>query len=125
MGTADESCHKSYQDALEAEIQRWRGYENALRKGDREAFSELMDMCRAYALEGNHAPNPFVFEPMIISILLLQQKRLNQIEKKLGIKSPFGNPEPPRVIQLEKNLQTLKPETTQHGARPNGQKTLE
>ena len=83
MATTDESYHKSYQDALEAEIQRWRGYENALRKGDREAFMELMDMCRAYALEGNHAPNPFVFEPMIMSILLLQQKRLNQIEKKI------------------------------------------
>ena len=122
MATADGSCHKSYQDALEAEIQRWRGYENALRKGDREAFMELMDMCRAYALEGNHAPNPFVFEPMIMSILLLQQKRLSQIEKKLGMKSPFGNPEPPRQNDVQR-LQTQK--TIQHGACPNGQKTPE
>lgn len=36
----------SYRMALEMEIDRWRGFRNALAGRDREAFDELMDMCR-------------------------------------------------------------------------------
>ena len=36
---------ESYRMALEPEINRWSGFARALRKPDREAFDELMDMC--------------------------------------------------------------------------------
>ena len=35
-----------------------------IHKPDREAFGELMDMCRSYALESNNATNPIIFEFM-------------------------------------------------------------
>jgi len=73
----------SFRMALESEINRWSGFAYALRKPDREAFDELMDMCRTYASESSCATNPIVFEPMIISILLAQQKRINHLEKEL------------------------------------------
>ena len=38
---------ESYRIALEQEISRWNGFARALRKEDREAFEELMDMCRS------------------------------------------------------------------------------
>ena len=95
----------SYRWALEDEINSWRGYENALRKDDREAFSELMDMCRVFAAESGNATRPDIFEPMVMSILLFQQKRLNQLEKTLGIKSPFGVPQPPKYND-DKRLET-------------------
>jgi hypothetical protein len=74
---------ESYRMALEDEIRRWNGFEKALRTEDREAFDELMDACRNYASAGSNATQPILFEPMIISILLHQQKKILQLEKKL------------------------------------------
>ena len=51
---------ESYRMALEEEIHRWDGFAKALRKEDREAFEELMDMYRSYASEGNNAKRPFL-----------------------------------------------------------------
>jgi hypothetical protein len=54
-----------------------------LRKPDREAFDELMDACRSYASESSNATNPIVFEPMVMSILLVQQVRIQKLERQL------------------------------------------
>jgi hypothetical protein len=74
----------SYRIALESEINRWRGFANALRKPEREAFDELMDMCRTFATEGSNATNPIIFEPMVMSILLAQQERIQKLERQLN-----------------------------------------
>ena len=74
---------ESFRIALEGEINRWNGFARALRKPDREAFDELMDMCRGYASESSNATNPIIFEPMVMSILLAQQKRIMCLEKEL------------------------------------------
>jgi hypothetical protein len=73
----------SYRIALEEEISRWSGFAWALRKDDREAFEELMDMCRGFVMASGNATNPTVFEPMVISILLSQQQKIRQLEKQL------------------------------------------
>ena len=75
---------ESFRMALEGEINRWSGFARALRKPDREAFDELMDMCRTYASESSCATNPIVFEPMVMSIMLAQQKKLRELEYKLN-----------------------------------------
>ncbi len=77
---------ESYRMALEGEIIRWNGFARALRRSDREAFDELMDMCRSFASAGGNATNPILFEPMVMSVLLAQQKRIRAIEKELGIR---------------------------------------
>ena len=80
---------------LESEISRWDGFVRVLRKDDREAFEEMMDMCRGYASEAGNATNPILFEPMVMSVLLAQQKRIRTIEKELGMKQQVaGIPEP-------------------------------
>jgi hypothetical protein len=86
---------ESFRIALEGEISRWSGFARALRKPDREAFEEMMDMCRGFASEAGNANNPILFEPMVMSVLLAQQKRILGLEKKLGIKQQVaGIPEP-------------------------------
>ena len=75
---------ESYRMALESEINRWNSFARALRKDDREAFDELMDLCRNNAMAAGNATNPIVFEPMTMSILLVQQKRIINLEKKLN-----------------------------------------
>jgi len=76
---------ESYRMALESEISRWNGFDRALRKEDREAFGELMDMCRNNAMAAGNACNPIIFEPMVMSILLGQQKRLRKLEQELKV----------------------------------------
>jgi hypothetical protein len=84
---------ESYRMALEDEIRRWNGFAKTLRTEDREAFEELMDACRSFASAGSNATQPVLFEPMIISILLFQQKKLAKLEKELNaIKQQFNRP---------------------------------
>jgi hypothetical protein len=71
--------------ALESEINRWSGFARALRRPDREAFDEFMDIWRSYASEGNDAANPVVFELMVMSILLGQQKKLRKLGHNLTV----------------------------------------
>jgi hypothetical protein len=74
---------ESYRIALDRELQRWSGFARALRKDDREAFDQLMDVCRNYGSAGSNSTRPVLFEPMVMSILLHQQKILNKLENEL------------------------------------------
>jgi hypothetical protein len=74
---------ESYRMAVEDEIRRWNGFAKALRKEDREAFDALLDACRSYASAGSNATQPVLFEPMIMSMIVSQQIRLQKLEKKL------------------------------------------
>ena len=71
---------ESYKKALESEIKRWNGFAVALRKPDREAFEELMDMFRNNALTVGNTCTPIMFEQLVMSILLCQQKKLPKLE---------------------------------------------
>jgi len=74
----------SYRIALEWEIDNWKGFRNALRREEEvEAFDTLMDMARNHASAGGCATNPILFEPMVMSILLDQQKQIQDLKSKL------------------------------------------
>jgi hypothetical protein len=65
--------------ALEHEIQRWSGFVRALQQEDRAVFEELMDICRNHASAASCATRPVLFEAMAMTILLDQQKKINQL----------------------------------------------
>ena len=76
----------SYRMALEFEIATWKGFRRALTSDeDREAFEELMDMCRNNAMAAGNACNPIIFEPMVMSILVGQQKKLRKLGHNLTV----------------------------------------
>jgi hypothetical protein len=83
---------ETYRMALDDEIRRWNGFAKALRSEDREAFETLMDACRSYASAGSNAVQPILFEPMIMSMLLSQQIRLQRLQKELDAFKHAGNP---------------------------------
>ena len=84
---------ESYRIALEDEIQQWNGFAKALRNDDLEAFEQLMDACRSHASAASNATLPVLFEPMALSILLFQQKRLIRLEKELNaVKQRLSQP---------------------------------
>ncbi len=74
---------ESYRMAVEDEIRRWSGFAKALRREDREAFDALMDACRSYASAASNATKPILFEPMVMSILLSQQARIQRLSKEV------------------------------------------
>jgi len=72
--------------ALEFEIATWKGFRKTLvGEGEKEAFDELMDMCRNNAMAGGAATRPVVFEAAVMSILLSQTKRISAIEEQLNV----------------------------------------
>ena len=81
----------SYRQALESEIDRWKGFRKGLRNKDAEAFDRMMNACRMFASAGSMATRPILLEAMFMSILLHQEKvlaeireRLDRMEKQLG-----------------------------------------
>ncbi|MCW3999067.1 MAG: hypothetical protein NWE93_02375 [Candidatus Bathyarchaeota archaeon] len=74
---------ESYRMAVEDEIRRWSGFAKALRREDREAFDALMDACRSYASAASNATKPILFEPMMMSIVLSQQIRIEHLQREI------------------------------------------
>jgi hypothetical protein len=75
----------SYRMAVEWEIDRWKGFRKALaNQEEKQAFDEIMDMCRDLASACSCACDPIIFEPMVMSIMLAQQKKLRELEYKLN-----------------------------------------
>lgn len=74
---------ESYRMALDREVQRWSGFSRALRKEDRDVFEQLIDVCKNYASAGSNYTGPVLFEPMVLSVLIDQQKTLNMLKKDL------------------------------------------
>jgi hypothetical protein len=79
---------ESYQDSLEREIARWNGFARALRKDDREAFEELMNMGRNHAFEIRNTSQTTIFEPMVISILTAQSCQIRKLQEELNAIQP-------------------------------------
>ncbi|NIM44768.1 MAG: hypothetical protein GTN80_11555 [Nitrososphaeria archaeon] len=73
----------SYRQALEKEIEKWKGFRKALRAKDAEAFDKMMNTCRNFASAGSMATRPVLLEAMLMSILLHQEKTLMEIQERL------------------------------------------
>jgi hypothetical protein len=74
----------SYRMALEMEIARWRGFRKTLPEADKEAFNELMDMCRSFGMASGNACNPILFDCMAMSIMLAQENKFREFEYKIN-----------------------------------------
>jgi hypothetical protein len=75
----------SYRWALEDELAKWKPFRNALHnQAEREAFDELVDMCRGNSSASGAACNPIIFEPMIMSILIAQTKKMQELQYLLN-----------------------------------------
>ncbi|MFQ6064108.1 MAG: hypothetical protein ACE5L6_01395 [Candidatus Bathyarchaeia archaeon] len=73
----------SYRQALESEIEKWKGFRKALRAKDAAAFDRMMDACRNFASAGSMATRPVLLEAMLMSVLLHQEKAIMEIRERL------------------------------------------
>ena len=83
----------SYRQALEREIERWKGFRKGLRGKDAAAFDCMMNACRMFASAGSMATRPILLEAMVMSILLHQEKCLMEIRERLvKLEKQLGQP---------------------------------
>ena len=66
----------SYRNALEIELNRWRDFEKALRKFDREVLREMLDSCRCLCSAASNAVRNSLCEGVLMTLLLNHQKAL-------------------------------------------------
>jgi hypothetical protein len=84
LGSGDFDMGKtvpSYSMAIEEEMQTWKHFREALSSEEQQAFDLMMDYCRMQSMAAQNACKPILFEPMVMSILLEQQKRSSVAEK--------------------------------------------
>jgi len=74
----------SYRIAVECKIGKWKDFRNALENEEEKvAFDQIMDMCRGLASAGSAACSSIIFGPKAVSLLVLQHKKMRQLETEL------------------------------------------
>jgi len=68
---------------LKKEIESWKPFENSLREEDREIFRELIRKCWRYSTAIESSEKEYLIEPFFLTILLIQQRAINQLQSQL------------------------------------------
>jgi hypothetical protein len=77
----------------------WRGYADALRQEDREAFLTMIEKCYAHAAAINAKGEPFPNEGLLVSLVFSQYQMINWLV--------------PKIAELSKQIQDLKTQNHQ------------
>jgi hypothetical protein len=74
----------SYRMAIEAEMRTWKHFRDTLAsEEEKQTFDFMMDFCRMQSMAAQNACKPILFEPMVMSILLEQEKRIKTLQRKI------------------------------------------
>jgi hypothetical protein len=72
-------------DDILAKLQeQWKGYVDALRQEDKEAFLTMIEKCYAHAAAINAKGEPFPNEAMLMSLVFSQYKMINWLVPKIA-----------------------------------------
>jgi hypothetical protein len=72
-------------DDILAKLQeQWKGYADALRQEDKEAFFTMIEKCYAHAAAINAKGEPFPNEALLMSLVFSQYKMINWLVPKIA-----------------------------------------
>jgi hypothetical protein len=72
-------------DDILAKLQeQWKGYADALRQEDKEAFLTMIEKCYAHAAAINAKCEPFPNEALLVSLVFSQYKMINWLVPKVA-----------------------------------------
>jgi hypothetical protein len=71
-------------DVLAKLQEQWKGYADALRQEDKEAFLTMMEKCYAHAAAINAKGEPFPNEALLVSLVFSQYKMINWLVPKVA-----------------------------------------
>ena len=70
---------------IQAEMETWSKFRRGLRKEDQEALDELFRAARLQLASSAYAARPIPFESMVMSMLIMQQRIIRELQKKLAV----------------------------------------
>jgi hypothetical protein len=70
--------------ALEAEIESWKPFRDALRIDERELFDDLMNLARERASAGGASVRYVITEAMFMTLIFQHYRLIRQLEKLLA-----------------------------------------
>lgn len=73
----------TYRDAVQALERRWDDFKRALRRRDQPRFERLFEYAQAHADAGGYLNHDEPMFPILISIDLGQERRLDNLEDRL------------------------------------------
>ena len=71
-------------DILTKLQEQWKGYADALRQEDKEAFLTMIEKCYAHAAAINAKGEPFPNEALLMALVFSQYKMINWLVPKLA-----------------------------------------
>jgi hypothetical protein len=72
----------SFRPALEMEIETWKDYRRALTPEEKKIFDKILDYARIHADAGSMAARPVLSEFLFFSIMLEQEKKIEDLEER-------------------------------------------
>jgi hypothetical protein len=76
---------------LQQEMESWSKFRRALRREDQEAMDELFRAARLQLAGCAYAARPIPFESIAMAMLLVQQRGIVELERRLSLLERQGN----------------------------------
>lgn len=73
----------TYRQVVQRWVDKYEPFKRALRRQHREPFEEMMSYPFTHASPANALNEPRASEPILVSICLEQQRRINELRKRL------------------------------------------
>ena len=74
----------TFRDLLQAMERRWGDYRRGLRRRDQERFDRLFVDAAEYADAAGYLKNEETFQPVLFSICLAQQRRIESLRERVA-----------------------------------------
>ena len=106
----------TFRNVLEAVKSRWGDYRRALRRRDQAPFDRLFEYADAHADAAGYLDNDDPMEPILVSMLLGQEKRLAELDGRLAELEGRTAELDGRTAELEARTAGLEGRTDEPGA---------
>lgn len=73
---------------IQAEMETWSKFRRGLRKDDQEALDDLFRAARLQLAGSAYAARPIPFESIVMSMLIMQQRTIRELQKHLAVERP-------------------------------------
>ena len=78
----------TFTQVIQAEMETWSKFRRGLRRDDQDALDELFRAARLQLAGSAYAARPIQFESIIMSMLIMQQRMIRELQRRLAAESP-------------------------------------
>ncbi len=73
---------------VQQEMESWSKFRRGLRREDQDAFDDLFRAARLQLASSAYAARPIPFESIIMSMLIAQQRVIQELQRRLTVERP-------------------------------------